>query len=778
MKKTKPVALLMALVMCLSLLTACGDDSPSNNDPDNSTPGNAGDSNPVVSDDGSVTTTNDTMVVSVEQGLEGKFSPFFYLSANDATVVESFTLYTLTGDRVANPVNNAIEGETRPYNGTDYEYTGPADVTVTENTDGTVSYDIKIRDDIVFTDGVPATIDDVIFGMYVDLDPTYDGNSTLFSIGIVGVDEYRSGMSPLYELIVAAGPDGYTANDYFTEEQYNAFWTEGLPAAGAVFAQSIVDYVLVNYGADYGAVDVPSAITLWGFEGDTVEEIWTNIEAAYVSGEDYFAEYQNLSDTEAASGGLWSYLDAKWSAGVETGTSAPNISGIERIDDYTVRVTTESFDATAIYQMSLAIAPMHYYGDENLYDYNNNMFGFEKGDLSIVKAKTTAPLGAGPYIFNNYSNGVVYMDANPNYYKGKPAVEHLNYLESSEADKVSGVVAGTLDVSDPSYSTDKAKEIAAGNGFGEDEWNNFEGPVMTTKLIDYRGYGYIGVNPNNVKVGDDPYSDESKALRKALNTVLAAYRDEAIDSYYGATASVINYPISNTSWAAPQTTDDGYHVAYSLKVDGSDIYTAGMSADERYAAALEAALGWFEAAGYTVEDGKVTAAPAGAKLEYAVEIGGNGSGDHPSFLLLKNASDALASIGITFTINDHVNSSDLYATYQNGVAEFWCAAWQASSDPDMFQLYHSKGTTNYYHIADDELDELIMAGRASSDNNYRKAVYQAAMEIIMDYGVEIPIYQRSECVLVSTQRVVVDSLPSDLTPYWGWMAEVETLQVK
>ena len=773
MKKFKPVALFMALVMCLSLLTACGNNDSGNDAPENT----GGDSNPVVSDDGGAP-ANDTMVVSVEQGLEGKFSPFFALSASDTDIADTVTLYTLMLDRVANPVNNAIEGETRSYNGVDYEYSGAGDVAVTENADGTVSYDITIRDDIVFTDGVAATIDDVIFGLYVYLDPTYDGNATLYSTPILGLDEYRSGMSSLYELIVAAGPDGYTDSDFYTEEQYEAFWSEGLPAAGAAFAQSIVDYALANYGEEYGAVDVPSAIALWGFEGDTVEEIWTNIEAAYVSGEDYLAEYQLLSDTELASGGLWSYLDPSWSAGVETGDSAPNVSGIERINDYTVRVTTESFDATAIYQMSLPIAPMHYYGDESLYDYDNNMFGFVKGDLSIVKAKTTAPLGAGPYIFNSYSNGVVYMDANPNYYKGEPAIAHLNYLESSEADKVSGVVAGTLDVSDPSYSTDTAKQIAAANGFGEDEWDNFDGPILTTKLIDYRGYGYIGVNPNNVKVGNDPYSEESKDLRKAINTVLAVYRDEAIDSYYGPTASVINYPISNTSWAAPQTTDDGYRIAYSVKVDGSEIYTTGMSADERYAAALEAALEYFEAAGYTVEDGKVTAAPAGAKLEYAVEIGANGSGDHPSFLLLKNASDALASIGITFTINDHANANDLYATYQNGVAEFWCAAWRAGSDPDMYQLYHSNGSTNYYFISDEELDDLIVAGRASADNNYRKAVYQAAMEIIMDYGVEIPVYQRSDCVLVSSERVVVDSLPGDLTPYWGWMSEVETLQVK
>ena len=718
---------------------------------------------------------NDTMVVSVEQGMEGKFSPFFYLSANDATVVETFTAYTLLLDRVAGVVNNSIEGETIPYNGTDYEYTGAGDVTITENDDGSVDYDLTIRDDLVFTDGVPATIDDVIFGLYVYLDPTYDGNATLYSCPIEGLEEYRSGMDTLFNLIAASGKDGYTENEYFTEEQYNAFWAD-LEQAGTAFAQEIVDYCIA---AGYNTEDDDISVIApnWGFEvaeGGTVEDFWHAIEEAYEG------DYATLSSTETAGSSLFDLMENydEYAVGVETGESAPNVSGIQKTGDYSLRIHTTELDATMIYQMSLPISPMHWYGDESLYDYDNNQFGFEKGDLSIVKAKTTTPLGCGPYIFNNYSNGVVYMDANPDYFKGEPLVKHLNYLESSEDNKVSGVVAGTLDIADPSYSTDVAKQIAVENGFSEDEWDNFEGPVLTTKLIDYRGYGYIGINPNNVNVGGEPASDASKALRHAIATVIAAYRDEAIDSYYGATASVINYPISNTSWAAPQTTDDGYQIAYSTDVNGEPIYTADMDADAKYAAALEAALGYFEAAGYTVEDGKLTAAPEGAKMGYECVLGGNGNGDHPSFLLLKNAADAFESIGFTLTVTDYANSNDLYAAYQTGAADMWCAAWQASSDPDMFQLYHSEGSTNYYQIADPDLDELIMAGRQSTDQAYRKSIYQAAMEIIMDWGVEIPVYQRSDCVLVSSERVDVSTLPGDMTPYWGWAAEIESVALK
>lgn len=753
----KLLALLAALALCLGTLAGCGGGaSPAASTPaSGQQPADAG-------------TVNETLVAACEMGLEGKFSPFFALSAGDMDVVELFTIYSVMVDRVSNPVNNAIEGETRPYNGTDYTYSDAGNVTVTENADGSVAYDLTIRDDMTFADGKPVTIDDLIFSIYVTLDPTYDGNITLYSVPIKGLEAYRSGMDSMFNLMAKAGRDN-TDFTYWDEAAQTAFWAD-LTQAGTAFAQEIVDYV--------GADTVAECAAAWNFDG--LPEDATAEDFFWHMCEEYGWDIMNLSSTETAGSSIPDLMKDydSYSVGISTGESADYVEGIERTGDYSLRITTTELDATAIYQFAQPIAPLHWYGDPAQYDYDAHQFGFPKGDLSIVKAKTSTPLGAGPYQLTDYSNGVVYMEANPSYFKGEPVIKYLNFKETSEDNMVSGITTATLDLAAPSYSTDTAIQIAKENGFSEDEWQNFDGPVLTTRLIDYRGYGYVGVNPNRVKVGDDPYSDASKDLRKALATLIAVYRDEAIDSYYGSTASIINYPISNTSWAAPQTTDDGYKVAYSLDVNGEPIYTAGMNAQDKYAAALEAALGYFEAAGYTVEDGKLTAAPAGGPMGCQVDIGADGTGNHPSFLLLKNASDALASIGFTLTVNDIADANQLYAAYQTGESDMWCAAWQAGTDPDMFQLYHSQGTTNYYRIADDELDNIIMTARKSIDQTYRKTLYQAAMEIVMDYAVEVPIYQRSECYLLSTERVDADSLPGDMTPYWGWRAEINTLAVK
>lgn len=178
---------------------------------------------------------------------------------------------------------------------------------------------------------------------------------------------------------------------------------------------------------------------------------------------------------------------------------------------------------------------MHYYGDASLYDYDNNQFGFTRGDLSAVRDKSNQPLGAGPYKFVKYENKTVYMEANENYYKGAPKTKYLQWRETSDADKIAGVEQGTIDLSDPSGSKSAFDQIKSINGNDE-----LSGDKIIVNATDNLGYGYIGLNANTINVGGEPGSDASKNLRKALTTVLAVYRDVAIDSYYGDAASVIN----------------------------------------------------------------------------------------------------------------------------------------------------------------------------------------------------------------------------------------------
>ena len=772
MKSSKKfLALLLALMMCVGVLAGCG----------NSTPAPAESSAPAESAE-PASGNSDTPLVVGYAPFSSKFSPFFAETAYDQDVASMTAIGLLTSDRTGAIVYNGIEGETINYNGTDYTYYGPADLVVTENADGTVYYDFTLRDDLVFSDGEPVTIDDVIFSMYVLCDPTYDGASTLYAQPIEGMEEYRSGMDTRQNLILAAGPDAYAENEFYTEDQYNTFWA-AFNAAGEKFAQEIIDYVVALGYAEEG--NVAAAASAWGYEL-AEDATAADFFAAIVDNYGYDLSDDGIN-AETAGTSISAFIEAElgdaadeYKAGVQTGESAANISGIQKTGDYSMRVVTTKVDATAIYQLGVTIAPLHYYGDASLYDYDNNSFGFPKGDLSSVRAKTTQPMGAGPYKFVKFENGVVNFEANDLYFQGAPKTKYINFLETQEADKLNGVVTGTIDITDPSFSKDTVAAVESANG------GTLNGDVITVNTVDNLGYGYIGMCSKVMNVGGEPDSEASKNLRKAFGTIFSVYRDVAIDSYYGERASVINYPISNTSWAAPQPTDDGYKVAFSVDVDGNDIYTSDMTAEQKYEAAKQAALGFFEAAGYTVEDGKLTAAPEGAALEYELWIPGDGVGDHPSFMVCTLASDALKSIGMNLIINDLTNSSDLWTALDAQTVAMWAAAWGATVDPDMYQIYYADvangganaGGSNYmYAIADEELDQLILDARASTDQTYRKAMYKACLDIVIDWAVEIPVYQRQNAIIFSTERVNMDTVTPDITTFYGWMAEVQNIEL-
>lgn len=771
MKNTKKLlALILAVVMCLGLFAGCGGNGSSTDS------GSTDQSSDTESTSNTPGKDENTPLVVGYSPFSSKFSPFFAETAYDQDVQEMTQVSLLSSDRTGAIIYKGIEGETIAYNGTDYTYYGIADLVVTENTDGTVYYDFTLRDDLTFSDGEALTIDDVIFSMYVLCDPTYDGSSTLFAQPIEGMEAYRAGMTSKWELIFNDGIEKSaegSAEGYYTADEAKAFW-EAFDKAGEAFAQEIVDYCLANY-KDYGAVDVATSAALWGYENLPEDATVADFFAAIVEAKGYDLSDEGIN-YEKASSSITSLITAELNdallVGVKTGDSADSITGIQKTGDYSLRVVMTQVDATAIYQLGLSVTPLHYYGDASLYNYDNNQFGFTKGDLSTVRSKTTQPMGAGPYKFIKFENGVVNFEANESYYQGAPKTKYINFLETQEADKLNGVTTGTVDITDPSFNKDAVAAIEKANG-GE-----LNGDVVTVNTVDNLGYGYIGMNAKVMSVGGDGASDASKNLRKAFGTIFSVYRDVAVDSYYGELASVINYPISNTSWAAPQTTDDGYKVAFSTDVEGNAIYTSDMTDEEKYDAALQAALGFFEAAGYTVKDGKLTAAPDGAKLEYELLIPGDGVGDHPSFMICTLAKEAFAKIGMNLIVTDLTNSSDLWTALEAETCAMWCAAWQATVDPDMYQIYHPEGGSNYmYAINDDELTQLIMDARASTEQTYRKAMYKACLDIIIDWAVEIPVYQRQNAIIFSTERVDMDTVTPDITTFYGWMAEIQNIEL-
>ena len=75
------------------------------------------------------------------------------------------------------------------------------------------------------------------------------------------------------------------------------------------------------------------------------------------------------------------------------------------------------------------------------------------------------------------------------------------------------------------------------------------------------------------------------------------------------------------------------------------------------------------------------------------------------------------------------------------------------------------------------LDADIMDARSTADQAYRKSVYKQCLDIIMDWAVEIPVYQRQNCVIYSTERINADTFTPDVTTYYNWYADVENMEM-
>lgn len=112
------------------------------------------------------------------------FNPFFSTSATDSSVVGMTQLGMLSNDKDGN------------YTYGDDEAAVTKDLAIiTEGTydvDQTTTYYFVLKNDVRFSNGSYLTIKDVLFNLYVYLDPAYTGSSTIYSTDIVGLKAYRT----------------------------------------------------------------------------------------------------------------------------------------------------------------------------------------------------------------------------------------------------------------------------------------------------------------------------------------------------------------------------------------------------------------------------------------------------------------------------------------------------------------------------------------------------------------------------------------------------------
>ena len=127
-----------------------------------------------------------TRLVLSTSELDGVFNPFYSSSAPDGSIVGMTQIGMLSSDKDG----KVAYGENEACVVLDYDT-----YFVYEDDGKTIKetvYRFVLKNDLKFSDGSPLTMKDVLFNLYVYLDPAYYGSSTIYSTEIVGLQEYRT----------------------------------------------------------------------------------------------------------------------------------------------------------------------------------------------------------------------------------------------------------------------------------------------------------------------------------------------------------------------------------------------------------------------------------------------------------------------------------------------------------------------------------------------------------------------------------------------------------
>ena len=632
---------------------------------------------------------NNTLVIGTST-FNGVFNPFFYNTAYDIQAFE--TVFTSVCE--TNENNELIDKG--------------GSITAEEVTaeDGNVQtlYTIKLKEGMKFHDGEDVTIDDLIFAYYVYADPTYDGMASFISsIDIVGMKEYyyddANYSSKVAEIEAEAEKKAATEEGFiqYLIDSNCEDWYKGDPNGDIGDGTTFIEYLKNE-----------------GYEADSVASNGNEFLKLLAK-----CEYEKYKDSYDAVTWWTSALSKDYiSAGLEDGIDVETITGINKVDDLTCTVLVNGINVSGDRQLALQpLTPEHYYGE-----------GFVKGNLSGVKAKNDTPMGSGPYKWVGYDNNVVSVTKFDDYFLGAPKIENIKYQVVEEEQKVNAIISGDIDITDPSASLEIMEELEA----NEIEYS----------LIGYPGYGYIAISAKRVP---------DLKVREGLMHLMT--REQAIATYYGELAQVIERPMTPTLAEYPQ------------------------DAKEYWGYDKEKALECFKEAGYEQVGGKLV--KDGKQLTVEVVI--REASSHPSTPILTQMKSDMEELGAELIISD-VDFSILTNRVNNDDVDMWVMAWGNSTDCDLSQIFGSEftkaGGSNRTWVEDSEVDALLKEVMQTLDLEERKALVAEELDKIMSWATYMPVYQRKNLWIYNSETVNTDTIPENTSTYYNYVNEIHLLELK
>ena len=145
----------------------------------------------------------------------------------------------------------------------------------------------------------------------------------------------------------------------------------------------------------------------------------------------------------------------------------------------------------------------------------------------------------------------------------------------------------------------------------------------------------------------------------------------------------------------------------------------------------EAAAALLDDAGWTL-DGDVRTNDAGETLRIVM----NGPQGYPvleQILLYAQQEFQQLGVDLVFEFDEWTVHLDKYRAQQYDLLLNW---WITPPTPDLYAHYHSESTSNWWKYSNPEVDELILAGRAETDEAARVDIYHQLQTLLAD---DVPV---------------------------------------
>lgn len=339
-----------------------------------------------------------------------------------------------------------------------------------------------------------------------------------------------------------------------------------------------------------------------------------------------------------------------------------DVDKIEAVDDNTVKITTKKpFGPLTNYLAHKGAAILN-----------------EKAVKAAGNDYGQQPVGTGPFIFDSWRSGDrVTLKANPNYFKGKPAIDTLVFRVIPEG--VNRTISLETKEADIAYDIDPVDLRMVKE---HSDLNLIQEPAMNIN--------YLGFNTKKA-----PF--DNKLVRQAI--AYAVDRQSIIDAVYLGAANEANSPVSPSVF--------------------------GYSKDaKKYS--------------FDVAKAKELLAQAGYPNGFKTKIWLNDNTVRRDIAVI--LQDQLKQIGIDLQI-EILEWGSYLDRLARGEHDMFLLGWTSSPDSDsaLYALFHSKNhgsSGNRTYFTNSRMDQLLDLGRESTVPEDRIKYYKEAQDIVQE---EVPM---------------------------------------